>query len=92
MRYALIKPMIGVKGTPHIIFELGDGAFQVIAEEKAFSEAMKLELISRGSKNLEEATSGMSYMDVSISDVTEKNLETLEQIAARWGQTVPEDL
>ena len=90
MRYALIKPMIGVKGTPYIIFETGDGAFEVIAEEKAFSDAMKLELISRGSKNLEEATNGMSYMDVSIADVTEKNIETLEQIAARWGQTVPE--
>lgn len=90
MRYALIKPMIGVKGTPHIIFETGDGAFEVISEEKAFSDAMKLELISRGSKNLEEATSGMSYMDVSIADVTEKNIETLEQIAARWGQKVPE--
>jgi hypothetical protein len=32
----------------------------------------------------------MSYMDVSIADVTEENIETLEQIAARWGQTVPE--
>lgn len=85
MRFALVTPGNGVKGKPFIIIEPPAGPLLVLAEDRSVAEKRRLDYLERKVTDLETATSGMSYYNVTIGQVTPESMVTLRGVASQWG-------